>query len=125
MVKAVLRTNIMLKFFSLLFGFTFWFIWGANQVTTRAVEVPICFYNDTGAYDIAAPEKISMVLSGKRNDLVRIDVAQLAMHIDASTLAMGEQLLMPTSEQLFLPSTIKLLHWHLNNPIITVREKIA
>ena len=125
MIKSLLRTNLMLKFLSLLFGFSFWLIWGAGQATTMSVELPICFYNNSEQYQISAPEKLQVTLVGKRNDLLHINPTQLAIHIDAQSLAVGEQLIVPTAEQLFLPPTIKLLHWQANNPIITVREKIA
>lgn len=71
--------------------------------------VPICFYNVCPTMNIACQtDAIAIHVSGKRADLKQYD--DIALHIDASKLTHGTQVITPDPEQLFVSNSIKLLH---------------
>ena len=67
---------------------------------------------------LSAPDTIRIQIRGKRTDLRMIAHENLAVHIDASTLADGRNSLAVTNETLLLPDSIKLVHYAPTNPSI-------
>lgn len=120
--KNLLETNLALKIVSFMFGLSFWIIFSAQFADTITVDVPLCFYGTTRTIT-HAPETLRVALSGKRTDLYALDFNALALHINTDSLAVGEQVLEPSAPALFLPSTVKLVHWSPLNPLVTVTEK--
>jgi hypothetical protein len=119
----MLKTNHALKMTSLIFGFTFWVIFSNNHLSTMNMEVPLCFFGEIDTKEIDAPETIHIQLSGKRFDLYHLNRDALALHINIDELSNGHHVLEITPQKLFLPQTIKLVHWRPSNPLITIIEK--
>jgi hypothetical protein len=117
---SLIRTNLLLKLFSLLAGTLLWYIISSSHVISMNYTVPLCFYGNTEHITITAPETITITLAGKRSDLRALQLNELALHINADELGWGEQPLEPTTQKLFLPSSIKLVQWKPTNLSITV-----
>lgn len=119
-----LSANAPLKIISIILAYGFWSLFNHMHPTLLTVTVPLCFYNEAKARTINAPETLSITLSGRRNDLARLDVASLAAHIDATTLVPGPNALALTREHLFVPSSCNLVHYKPSNILISVQEEI-
>jgi hypothetical protein len=119
-IKKHLWSNAPLKVISLILGYTFWYIFGNSHTSTAWVTVPLCFYNVATTQTVHAPETISLKIAGKRSDLRALDPEQLAIHINAEQLHSGRNLITLTDEALFLPNSIKLVHYTPSNPTVEI-----
>ncbi len=81
----------------------------------------MCFYNTITDQVITAPETISLTLYGTRKDLFKITFDS-ALHYDAQTLHEGTQTLPITKEQIFLPESVRLVHYKPTEITIVVKE---
>jgi len=122
-IKKILTTNIVLKIISCILGCVTWYIVAGSCTHTLQVTVPLTFYNIPEQWTISAPETIIITLLGKRNIIRSIDTAILAAHINGSILHEGTQSAILTSQQLFLPSSIKLIDWNPMPLLITITQK--
>ena len=74
------------------------------------VTVPITFYGNGAHKTVDGPENITIKLTGKRDDLYSLNTQTIALHCNIDEMEEGEHLIDVTSEKLFLPNTIKLVH---------------
>lgn len=110
--------NTPLKVISLLLGYTFWYIFGNSHTSTAWITVPLCFYNIPKQNSIRAPEALSVKIAGKRTELRSLDIHELAIHVNAAHLHEGKNILTITPETIFLPESIKLVHYSPSNPMV-------
>ncbi len=106
--RTALTSPIFLKASSLILGFLLWS--SVCELFTRSlwVAVPISFYNNKDARKISSPETINIELSGKRSHIKHVDKKNLALHVDAQSLHMGDNHLAVTREQLLMPPSISV-----------------
>lgn len=104
--------TLMLKFFAIIFGCTIWYIFSQSRQDTISINVPLCFYNTEKIKLIESPDNIRVTLSGTRQELINMDIEHLAAHIDASKLNVKSADISIESYNLFLPTTIKLVHYN-------------
>jgi hypothetical protein len=116
--------SIPLKLISIILGYTFWYIFGHSHTITTWITVPLTFYNVPQYNTVKAPEYVSLKISGKRADISALDITELAIHINAQKLQEGPNLLPITSESLFLPPSIKLVHYSPSNPMVELHKKL-
>lgn len=109
-IKTILTKNTPLKVLSFILGYTLWSICSGIQTITQEMTVPLCCYQVPATIEFDAPETINITLAGKKNQLASINTQDLAIHIDASDLRLGNNPIAITSEKLFLPESIKLVH---------------
>jgi hypothetical protein len=107
--KQHLLNNLSLSILSLLLGYALWQAISQPYKLDTVVSAPLSFYN-TEDITIQAPETISLHLQGTRNDLYKT-TAHLAIHYDALQFKEGTNTLKVTTENLFLPDTVLLLHY--------------
>lgn len=124
-IRSLFEQNILLKLFSLTFGLLFWATWGGHQPTSITFQVPVCSYGNQAELLADLPDTLAITLQGNRNELYQIDFSKLAWHIDADRLAQGPNHLEPSSEDLLLPSTVKVLHWSPAPLVISLLERKA
>lgn len=110
------------KIGAIFIGIFFWSLINSLHERTITVSIPLCFYNANNT-TISAPEKIQVTLSGKRSYLKTIDFKQLAAHFDASKLKPYERITI-SAKDLFLPRSIKLLHYYPTNLAISVQSTV-
>lgn len=115
--------NIPLKVISLLLGYTFWYIFGNSHTTSAWITIPLCFYNIPELTTVRAPETVSVKIAGKRSYLRTLDTKELAIHVNAAQLHNGKNLLAITPETIFLPESIKLVHYFPSNPTVELVKK--
>ena len=123
LLKKILYSNAPLKAIALILGYSFWYILGHGHTVTVWLDVPLSFYAIPSHLTLHAPDTIAINLTGKRTDLYNLDQNQLAIHIDSHELLSGYNNLAITAETLFLPDTIKLVHYKPSNILIEVQEK--
>jgi hypothetical protein len=99
-------------------GYTFWYIFSHSHTTTAWITIPLCFYNVPTQNCIRAPESVSVKIAGKRVDLRSLDINELAIHVNADQLHEGKNVLTLTPETIFLPESIKLVHYSPSNPTV-------
>jgi len=108
-LKKSLLNNKILKIVSLVLAFATWTILSKYQSVSKWVEVPICFYNVPPEMKVNTnQEKMSIQLYGKLSDITQCE--NIALHIDASTFKPGQRRMGPSTEQLFLPNSVTLVH---------------
>lgn len=120
-LKKLLSNNLLVKVISFIFGYCIWSMLSASHVTTVELDVPLCFFNRP-ALALQAPETVTVQLSGKRTALRALNTKTLAIHIDASRMHIGANPIVLETETLFLPNTIKLLHYSPTNLVIHAAE---
>jgi len=109
--RTILNKNAPLKVLSLILGYTFWHVFGNIFTITLTTSVPLCFYNTPDNMHINAPHTIAITLAGKRAQLQKVDLEHLAIHIDAHAMRTGNYPLAINNTTLFLPDSIKLVHY--------------
>jgi hypothetical protein len=109
-LKKALTSNISLKLFSVILGYGTWYLLGYVHTITIEKTVPLSFYG-VQERTILAPETIKLQLAGKRAYLRDLETAELAIHIDGQTLKAGKNNITISNEELFLPNSIKLVHY--------------
>lgn len=117
--KTIIANNLTLKVISLIMGYTFWFVWSETQTTKVTLDVPLCVYNVPETAQINAPETISVALAGTLQELNNLDLHNLAIHIDGTTLHEGNNQCLLKNEQLFVPDNIKMVHYAPSNILIS------
>jgi len=110
-IKNLLISNAPLKVISLILGYTTWYLLGNILTETRWYTIPLSFDNLDTELLITAPKTIQVLLSGKRNFIKDIDTETLAAHINSAALKPGKQKITISHKQLFVPDSIKLIHY--------------
>jgi len=80
----------------------------------------VCFYNTVADQIITAPETITITLYGTRKDLFKT-MFDSAVHYDAHTFHSGTQTVPITKEHIFLPESVRLIHYKPTEITIVVR----
>ncbi len=120
--KKTSRT-VPLKIISIVLGYSFWYILSSSHTSTAWISIPLYFYNVPTEKSINAPEVLSVKISGKRDELRMLDLQELAIHVNATQLHDGKNLLTITPETIFLPKRIKLVHYSPSNPTVELVQK--
>ena len=126
-LKNSLTHNAIIKTVSFIIACGIWHALSQSYTIDTWLTVPLCFYSahpdqQTGK-QITAPEQIAIHLTGKRELLRTINLETLAVHINSDALHDGPNPINIQSAHLFLPETIKLLHYSPANIIITINSK--
>lgn len=121
LLKNILLTNPILKVIALIFGFVWWSVLGQTVGSNRWLHLPIAVYNTHGKL-INAPDTIQVKLTGRRNDLQALDMQHLALHIDATHLKEGKNVIDITHDMLLLPERIRLVQYQPSNIIVTAQK---
>lgn len=119
-IKRIVINRLSLKAISLLLGYSLWSILSHNQTIRITITVPLCFYNIEHNLTIDAPETIAITLEGKRELFKYGKIEMLAAHIDCMTLHEGIHRIDISSQTLFLPDYIKLIHYNPSPLLITL-----
>lgn len=101
-----------LKLLALIFGCSLWYIFSQSRIDTLSLDIPLCFYGTEKITHLDAPEKIQITVCGLRSDLVSLDIQQLVAHVDACKLNPKITHIAIESHNIFLPATIKLVHYN-------------
>ncbi len=123
-LKTILIKNTPLKICSFILGYAVWSIFSGIQTITQELTVPLCFYQIPTTIDFDAPETVNITLSGKKSQLTSIKMQDFAIHIDARNLPLGNSPIAITAERLFLPESIKLVHYSPAPIMITTTKKL-
>lgn len=121
-LKKHLMSNLVLKTTSCILGYSLWSILAAGHMATRMVEVPLAFYGNAALRVSQAPEKVTIALQSKRNILHALDTHSLAAHINADQFIAGPNKVTFDNKSLFLPDSIKLVHYSPINIVVHVQE---
>lgn len=109
--KTALTSNITLKLFSIILGYSTWYLLGYTHTITIEKTVPLSFYGIQEQSSLQAPETVTLQLAGKRAHLRDLESSELAIHIDGQALKAGKNSITISNEELFLPNSIKLVHY--------------
>ena len=111
MIKThLLLSSPFIKINACLIGYGIWILCSQYQIISHTMQVPVCFYKTADNQIITAPEYIMMSISAPRKILQKFDAYQSAIHLDASTLDLGNNHVMLIKENLFLPDEINLVN---------------
>lgn len=106
--KSSLLNNLTVKVVSLIIGYSIWSFFAHSYTVHEWVTVPVCFYNTHDKIIKTTSDYLKIKVAGKRADLALCN--DLALHIDAQSLASNEQIVIPNETSLFLPANVKLLY---------------
>ena len=119
-VTRIILSNAPLKIVSLILGFACWYIISQYQTVTILIPVSLCFDDVSENVTVYGPELVHVTITGKRIDLYALDKDQLAAHINVRGLSTGTHGIELNAGSLFLPSTIKLVHYNPSNIVIEI-----
>lgn len=103
-----LLNNLSLNILAIVFGYTLWKSISEHQVINVTLQAPVSWYGTTGL-TVDAPEKISVTLQAKRDELYTL-TKTVAAHIDAATLHEGENPIKLNASHFILPESVKLVN---------------
>jgi hypothetical protein len=106
-------------------GYALWTILANYHTKIISVIVPVCFYGQDEHVAIKAPDNINIELRGKKRELALLDIANLALHIDASKLKKGANPIVVHNESLLLPDSICVVHYHPTKIFVDVQGKTS
>lgn len=109
-LKNLLCTNIILKVSALCIGYCLWHAMSYSKTVSLWITVPLAFYGSLDHTITEAPENIDVLISGTRSDIYQLDTDNLCVHINKDHYSSGYYHVPITSELLFLPESIKLVH---------------
>ena len=122
-LKAIVLDNAPLKIISLILGFTLWYIFSQGQTINVWLDVPISFYNVPEQMTIHCHETIAINIAGKRIDLIHLNRQHMAIHINTQCLPQGINNITITPDLLFLPNSVRLLHYNPSNITVKLTKK--
>lgn len=121
-VKHNFLNNKTIKIVSLIIGYSLWSYLGQIYQVDKWITVPVCYYNAPEDMALnASQEELEVHLTGKREDIKYC--SDLGLHIDASKLREGTQCIMPNEQMLFLPKSVKMVHYKPLKISITVSKR--
>lgn len=120
-VKITYLNGLALKCLALIFGYALWHSVSTYQKIQITQKIPVCFYNTQPAQIIHAPETINVTLYGTRKDLFKITF-DAALHYNAQMLPTGTNTLPITKEQIFLPESVRLVHYTPTEITVVIQE---
>lgn len=106
---------------SISMGYLLWILISIYIPITRTLECPLSFYNIPATWHITSPDTIIVRIQARRTDLVTI-AHDMHIHINAETLAIGDNYIDLQPESLFLPISIKLINYTPAHIRVTVTE---
>lgn len=114
------------RYFTLIFSFSLSYIIWSNLIlfvpTTKALNIPICYYNKLDSNIIESPSEISISISGPKKIIKDLIKSNLAAHINLADLKIGENYLAITEDNLMLPNNISLNSIFPNNILIKLQK---
>lgn len=108
--RIALDNSLAHKACALLIGIGIWGVVSSVHDETITINTPLYFYNVPTSTKISAPSHLQLTLSGSRKDLGAINYQTLAAHIDAQKMLLQGGMVVK-SEALFLPNTVKVVHY--------------
>lgn len=120
-LKHLLMSNAPLKVISFILGYASWYLLGTYHIYTTWKITPLSFYDIPSEWTISAPETVTVLLSGTRSHLRNLDRQTLAIHINGKKLKKGAQPISLSSHELFLPPSIKLVHYIPTTILVEIR----
>ncbi len=121
--KHIISSNAPLKALALIAGYFFWHLFGSTHLVTMRVTVPLSFYDVPHNWHIAAPESVEVQLRGSRPQLYALQQNPISAHISAQQLIPGKSRLLLDNQTLFLPDSIKLVHYTPSHIIVTHKNE--
>lgn len=121
-ISHLIFTNLPRKILSIIFGSGCWYFINRTIQSEMQISVPLSFYNSSPDTTIIAPEKVEICLRAQRNKLQSINPHFLAFHIDTQKLAEGSHTISLDAHQLFLPQSIKLIHYTPSPLVIEIQK---
>lgn len=118
-LKEILLENAPLKAVSCILGCALWSLLGQMYTVHRSFTVPLCFYALKDDMTLTAPETIKIIVAGKRTTLSYLKLENIVAHVDARSFEEGKNRVSLTEEELFLPSSIKLVDYCPSNIVVT------
>jgi hypothetical protein len=122
-IKTILSNNLILKICALGIAYGVWLIINHVQIVTFSVHVPVCVYNKPETWDVTTPTYVNLVLKAPRTDIGLLDMQQLAVHIDCSTLQTGINYIAIEEKHLYIPSTMNVVYYNPSPLNVTVSLK--
>lgn len=108
--RSQICSNLMLKVTACILGFLCWLKISHKQTITCTLPIPLSFYNTQNNSTINAPETMPIGIRATRAQLYAFDPQKVAIHIDVANLQPGMHNIAITSEKLFLPDGITMVH---------------
>lgn len=109
-IKQAFTSNLVLKTFSLLTGYAFWYLLSQSHMIEQSITMPIAWFDIPEGMYIQAPQSITLTIAVKRNVLKKTAAHFDAIHLSARDLAIGTHHIAITQDNFFVPDEVKLLH---------------
>jgi hypothetical protein len=107
-LMALIQHPHITKICSIILAYSIWFCVAQHQIISQSYKASIFFY-DTANKQFQAPDAVQITLQGSRKELYNFKEHHATIHLDGSKLHTGEQEIILTRENLFLPDTLKLV----------------
>jgi len=108
-MNAILLSKPMLKVHALVLGFFVWFIISQNHIVSITKTVPLGFYNQPKNTQVYAPETVTITSFGPKGHINQLFHSEYAVHMNLQSYRPGSHEIELSQEDLFLPTTVKLL----------------
>jgi hypothetical protein len=120
-------SNLVLKTFSLLAGYAFWYLLSQSHMIDQTITVPITWFDIPEEMCLNAPQSVTITMRAQRNSLKKTIPYIDAVHLSAQHLSVGTHQIALTQDNFFVPDDVKLLHCSpsLISVVVSTQEKAA
>lgn len=122
-LKNIIHSNSFCFAASIIIGYLTWSILAQSNIINKKITVPIVFYNHQNL-NIQTSGQITLEITGQRGIINNIDNKDVAVHIDAQELKLGDNLYIITKENLFLAPDVILSNYNPHMLKINVQKII-
>ncbi len=92
-------------------GYSLWYLFSQSTVITVSLPFHVYVYNTQEQESLQAPPLVTITMQGRRSDIHYYITHHCDIHLDRESLNVGKNLVVLTENNLFLPPTLKLLHY--------------
>jgi len=124
-IKKAVSSNITLKAMAVLMGYVLWSTMSQSQPKELWITIPVSVHSLPDNVTMHSPDTIAVHIAGRKSDLCTLDRQTLALHVDGHHLHAGNNLIPITNTTLFLPDTIKLLHYKPHHVVVTIASAVT
>jgi hypothetical protein len=110
-IQRILYSSLSLKVLAVIIGYFIWLFASYHMFTTRAVRIPLYFYNTNTSTNIDAPESVKVILKGYKHHLYDISDESLGIYIDSEKIPYGTSSFYFNSSDLPMSPSITCTHY--------------
>ncbi len=106
-------------------GYTLWYLFSQSALIEQTLTLPITWYDLPEDKQIISPDQVEIRIAATRQQTARIRSWLSCAYVSGQDLHDGQQELLITQDNFFVPHDLKLIHCSPSILSVTVQDKKA